>query len=300
MNLARAIACRPARFYDQADIFELTSMIWEGQDYIPRVWADWLADPGGLLLVAEGEGHAVGLGKLTDLGLGEWWLEGLRVSPAWQGQGVASHLHESLMEAWRHRGGGTVRLATGSQRLQVHHLCARLGFFQVADLVKYTWTGGSPPPPSSPRVEAEGVIRQGFAQLKESDLPRAVEWTRQESLFAGPAGLLNLGWKWAQAAPQRLREWVREGKLWLWRERGLVGLFEEEEEGMPFREVTLMMASEAERVDLLREACSLVLSLGARGLIWRVPNQPMELERAQEAGLQRASDTSLYLFEARS
>ena len=300
MNRARAVVSRPARFSDQPDVFELTRTIWEGRDYVPLVWAEWLGDPHGLLLVAEGGGHAVGLGKLTDLGGGEWWLEGLRVSPDWQGRGVASQIHEALMDAWKQRGGGTVRLATSSERLPVHHLCARLGFLRVADLVKFSWTEGNLPPSPLPRAGAGPIVDRGFTQLQEKDLPRVLEGMAREDLFAGPPGLLNLGWRWAQAVPDRLREWLRAGKLWSWRERGLVGFQEQEEEGTPFLEVTVMVAAGPERVDLLREACRLTLSLGARGLIWRAPNDPVEMERAQKAGFLRASDTSMYLFEARS
>jgi len=299
VNLARAIACRPARPSDQGDILELTRTLWEGQDYIPLVWAEWLADPLGLLVVAEAEGQAVGLGKLTDLGLGEWWLEGLRVEPAWQGHRVASHIHEYLLEAWKLRGGGIVRLATSSQRVQVHHLCARLGFLQIADLVKFSWFGQGLGPLPSLRAAGGEVVPEGFAKVQATDLPRAVAWACDLTGFANSAGLLNLGWRWAQAVPDRLAKWVQAGRLWWKRDQGLVAFHEEDENGMPFFEVSLLLSEEALRGDMLRDACRLALSLGARGLTWRAPNQPKELERAQKAGFQRTGDESLFLFEAR-
>lgn len=300
MNLARAIVCRPARPSDQGDILELTRTLWEGQDYIPQVWADWLADPLGLLVVAEAQGQAVGLGKLTDLGLGEWWLEGLRVAPAWQGQGVASHIHEYLLEAWKLHGGGIVRLATSSQRVQVHHLCARLGFLQIADLVKFSWFGESLGPSSSPRAAGGEIVPEGFAKVQATDLPRAVAWASDLSGLPESAGLLNLGWRWAQAVPDRLAEWVQAGRLWWKPDQGLLALHEEDEDGKPFFEVNLLLGEETLRGEMLGDACRLALSLGARGLTWRAPNHPLELQRAQQAGFQRTGDASLFLFEARA
>ena len=73
---------------------ELCSHIWEGGDYIPLVWDEWLADPDGLLGVAEMHGRVAGVFKLTKFQEGEWYMEGLRVHPDFQGKGVASHIHE--------------------------------------------------------------------------------------------------------------------------------------------------------------------------------------------------------------
>ena len=45
------VACRPARQSDTVDVMELTRTIWEGEDYVPQVWASWLADRRGRLAV---------------------------------------------------------------------------------------------------------------------------------------------------------------------------------------------------------------------------------------------------------
>lgn len=101
------VVCRPARQSDTQEVMELTSTIWEGDDYVPKVWQDWLADPEGILAVAEHEDRVIGLGKLTLLAPGEWWLEGLRTHPDFEGHGVASHLHEYLLNFWLQNGKGS-------------------------------------------------------------------------------------------------------------------------------------------------------------------------------------------------
>ena len=93
MTLARVV-CRPALLKDTADMLELTSHIWEGNDYLPQVWAEWLADPEGFLAVAEYGGRVVGIAMLECQQPGEWYLAGLRVHPEMEGRGIAGRLHD--------------------------------------------------------------------------------------------------------------------------------------------------------------------------------------------------------------
>src|SRR5690242_14867206 len=58
------VVCRPALPSDAPAVLEFTKFIWGGHDYIKYVWDDWLADPHGILAVAEYAGRAVALGKV--------------------------------------------------------------------------------------------------------------------------------------------------------------------------------------------------------------------------------------------
>ena len=122
------VVCRPALPLDFPGMLELTSQIWEGDDYVPKVWQAWLIDPEGLLAVAEFKGKVVGLGKLTKLSQQDWWLEGLRVHPQFEGRGVASRIHKYLLDTWEKIGSGTIRFATVSTREPVKHLAQVNGF----------------------------------------------------------------------------------------------------------------------------------------------------------------------------
>src|SRR5512142_2219201 len=111
--LRRAIA------RDKADVLEFTKLIWEGHDYIAYVWDDWFMDPHGFLVVAEYGGHAVGMGKLSRISEGQWWLEGLRVDTNYRGLKIGTRIHEYLQGWWEEHAGGAIRLMTSWERVEV-------------------------------------------------------------------------------------------------------------------------------------------------------------------------------------
>jgi len=102
------VICRPASIKDTPDVMELTSKIWDGEDYVPVVWKEWLCDTTGELTVAECDNRVIGLGKLTRLSSEDWWLEGLRVHPDFEGIGIAAQLHDYLLDIWLNKGSGKI------------------------------------------------------------------------------------------------------------------------------------------------------------------------------------------------
>lgn len=81
-------------------------------------------------------GELLGQGHLQDLGPGEWWLEGFRVRPEAQGQGVGSHIRDHFINQWLETGGRVVRLAINVERAPVHRMCERTGFVRIATFAR--------------------------------------------------------------------------------------------------------------------------------------------------------------------
>ncbi len=86
---------RKARLSDFESIEEMGKMIWEGHDYLPSVFHEWLKD--GNLFVIDVDGKAVATAKLTLLPCRVGWMEGLRVHPSYRGRGYANKLHDFLI-----------------------------------------------------------------------------------------------------------------------------------------------------------------------------------------------------------
>lgn len=184
------VLCRPARPADRMAVMDLTADIWDGDDYVPRVWDHWFWQDPGLLAVAVREGQLVGLGNLLDMGLGEWWLRGLRVDPDHQGEGIGAHLHNYFVDQWLRTDGRVVRLATHAHRIAVHHMCDRTGFNRVFTFVLTT---GDPDPSSEPGIEPADVTPEVLAgRLLEAPLAKAF------------SGTFDLGWRFGEVRAERM------------------------------------------------------------------------------------------------
>ena len=105
---------RPVRSEDKNRIIELTFNTWgdNEDDYIKDVFDDWLDDPRGEFTAAVLDDQVIGIAKLTDMGDGEWWLEGLRVDPAYRRRGIAIGFNRYHVDLARRWGGKVMRYTT--------------------------------------------------------------------------------------------------------------------------------------------------------------------------------------------
>lgn len=81
---------------DKDEVLELTEEIWDGRDYIPDYFDDWVKDEGFICGVKDGE--IVGLAKHTWHSDDILWLEGLRVNPDYHGEGYGRAMIEGQVE----------------------------------------------------------------------------------------------------------------------------------------------------------------------------------------------------------
>jgi GNAT superfamily N-acetyltransferase len=284
------LVCRPALPKDTPDVLELTRTIWEGHDYVPAVWEEWLRDTEGLLAVAEYGGRVVGLVKLTRLSPGEWWLEGLRVHPEYEGRGIASHLHDYLMDYWTHKEGGVLRLVTASFRKSVHHLCERTGFLNTGEYTVFA-AGGS---------DSQAGM---FTLLQPDEAGRAFDFVLGEQWPSMPAGLMDLGWQWAWPSLERLADSIARGNAWWWgraageRDALLVARQGEDDEAGKALIVSLLACPAEDLVPCLGDYRCLAGSLGQKRAAWFAPLGAGLEPALLAAGFQREWEDSLYVFE---
>jgi ribosomal protein S18 acetylase RimI-like enzyme len=279
------IVCRPALRKDTAEVLELSSHIWEGHDYIPSVWEEWLADPNGLLGVAEYQGHVAGVFKLTKFQDDEWYMEGLRVHPDYRERGIASHIHHYVVETWKRIGGGTIRLVTGSYNERVHRMCDEAGFKRVAEFIPYR---------ASSLHEKTGV----FTKAIEDEAAKAFDFTLSSPSHALSRGLINLGWVYANPQLKHLQEAIHAGHAWWWKnEHGFISIWEDEDDGEKQPGIELIACDLKELTDLLTDYRQLMGELGYSSPGWVAPNHPEVLSSLEKAGFERSWDMSLYVYE---
>jgi GNAT superfamily N-acetyltransferase len=282
------VVCRPALAKDKAEVMEISSHIWEGGDYLPHVWDEWLADPEGMLGVAELTGRVVGVFKLTKFQADEWYMEGLRVHPDFRDRGVASHIQNYILETWRRTGGGIVRLVTVSSNVKVHHMCEQSGFKRIAEFIPY-------------RTEILREATGSFTSAKPGDAQRAMDFVKHSQTHALSRGLINLGWVFAEPQLKHFQETVHTGHAWWWKQGvGYISIWEDEEDGERDPGIELLACPLDRLGDILMDYRRLMDKVGYKTAGWTAPNQPEVISALEKAGFQRSWDISLYVYELKA
>jgi GNAT superfamily N-acetyltransferase len=217
------VICRPASARDHADVTEFCQDIWEGGDYVPDVWDDWLNDTHGLLAVAESNGHAIGCSKITLISQGQWWLEGFRVDPKFQGLKVGSRIHDYVTDWWIDHGDGTLRLMTDAGNFAVHQMCMKTGYIKTHEVCGYRAI------PISEPID-------NFSPA--TDMREAAEFARASESIQSTDGLTDFGWRIAMPDELVFEAYSGEKADYLhtfywWKDRqGLFSAWANQEESM--------------------------------------------------------------------
>lgn len=93
------IIYREMRATDFNDVAEMCRDIWDGADYLPQLFHQWLEAPGFFMAAVEQEANKViGTGKFSVLSDGTGWLEGLRVHEDYRGMRISNKITDLLLE----------------------------------------------------------------------------------------------------------------------------------------------------------------------------------------------------------
>ena len=115
MAAIEELTIRPVRPADEDRVVEITNDVWEGRDYIPRVFDRWVSDAGAEFQAGEVEGVVVGVQRIRPYAPGLVWYEGLRVASTHRRRGIARAMLNSAVDEARQQGFREMRLATRDQ-----------------------------------------------------------------------------------------------------------------------------------------------------------------------------------------
>lgn len=282
------VLCRPALESDYPDIAEFCKGIWDGGDYVPEVWHDWLNDPHGLLATAEFDGHAIGCSHLALLAEGQWWLEGFRVDPQKQGLKVGSRLHDYVTDWWGEYGDGTVRLMTSAKNLHVHHLCERSGYVKTHEVCGYEAS------PLDEPVETISPI---------TDIQEVAEFAFASESLGLTGQRVDLGWRICTLNEQVVRSYSSGGAdyvhaFYWWRDKkGLFSIWEDEEEGRRRFCIGVLACALEDMPALLTDIRRLASREKFDELFHILFDIPQVVAQAEAAGFTRRWENNAFIFE---
>jgi hypothetical protein len=263
------VICRPASIKDTQSVMDLTCKIWDGEDYVPAVWAEWLSDATGELSVAECDNRVIGLGKLTRLSSEDWWLEGLRVHPDFEGAGMA----------------------TASFRHPIHHLCNRTGFKKIGEFTIYQITISEP--------EDTNLKKQNFQLITSSEISKALDFALSSPMIPLSCGLIDLDWKWAPLKVSYFTDAVNRGMAFWWRDRrGVLLIRESLEDKDESRLYLSLVACPPKKFDsYILDLLTYAQIKGYQKIDWITSLQPNLMLQLEEIGFKRTWDDSLFVYE---
>jgi ribosomal protein S18 acetylase RimI-like enzyme len=267
---------------DKPAMMEISSRIWEGSDYLPAVFDEWVSErEGEFAAVLAGE-RLVGCGKLTYLSPADAWMEGLRKDPRAAERGVAEAVARHFLARLAARGNlASIRFSAYAKNAASIIPHERLGFtlrtsFSIKAL-EGTREELAARDPGSPAKKDEQVQTMGDARA-------VMDFFERMGTFEATQGLLVDGWKAYPFSPPFLAErYIAAGRC-----RGILvngeiraalvdSLFHE-----PNRSIVriVYLDSHDERGglrlldDLLARAVAAVPPGRAMGVEWMVPTIP--------------------------
>jgi N-acetylglutamate synthase-like GNAT family acetyltransferase len=171
-------------YSDQKDILEISRHIWDGNDYLPSVFDQWLEDSCSHFYGIEVDGRVVAVGnlRLIEKGL-VGWMEGLRVHPDYRGRGFANLIQDRFLEMAKELNLQKLRYVTGSENLASLKLAENTGFSRILTM-PVTWI-------SKPKTKPEA---QDYAPIRNKT-PKDVCTLLKAKPRIIPHGILIYEWK---------------------------------------------------------------------------------------------------------
>jgi len=282
-----ALEIRRARPEDRQTVMEICAHTWEGGDYIPEVWDEWLADEQGPLLVGVLDGEVVAVEKIRWTAPQEVWLEGLRVHPERRGKGIGTALFHHALEWARAHGARMARLATGADNLPVHRMVEAVAFQRVL---------------SSPFCVAESLPSGEEPERLSPDMAAEV-WDALQR-WGGLAechGLYGRDWAWQRLTPEQLAEDLQRGEVWGVRDRrgALQAMAIVQETGEPEAGIVVVFwDGDVEGLARLARALRVLAGHFTPPLVGIMPRQdPGLLKILETAGYKVGWDETFWVFE---
>ncbi|MDA3885561.1 MAG: GNAT family N-acetyltransferase [Candidatus Delongbacteria bacterium] len=115
---------------DKKRAIEITKDIWDGDDYIPRVFDKWVNDKDGEFIAAIDEkGKVIGFEKLTMVSKHDAWIEGLRKDLKSNVKGVGIFLTNYFLgKLSKNKNIRTIRFSTYIYNVESINLFQKIGF----------------------------------------------------------------------------------------------------------------------------------------------------------------------------
>ncbi len=160
---------REARPEDHEAVAAMTENTWpdrEGEDYLARVYPEWIEGEERGTFVLDAGSEIAGIAQCVLLSEYEAWCQGMRMNPDYRGRGVSKRLSEALFD-WAHDRGATVaRNMVFSWNVAGLGQSRSVGFEPVTE---FRWATPEPDPSAEPDPEVSEEPKLAWHVWVESE-----------------------------------------------------------------------------------------------------------------------------------
>jgi len=175
------VEVRPLTAEDRSRVLEISSLIWDGDDWVPDALDSWFGSEEGQAVAAVLDGRLIGFARRAWILPGHAWFEALRSDPAARGCGAGRAITEHLIDGARRDGAEAIHLSTYIDNEASIHIIESYGFRRVASFayVEKDVPEDAATAPSDPEIVGipesdviEFVDRSMFLELAKRRFPR--------------------------------------------------------------------------------------------------------------------------------
>jgi hypothetical protein len=143
-----------------------------------------------------------------------------------------------------------------------------------------------------------GRGESAFELIAEADASAVFALSEKATTVRYASGLVNTGWRWSRLTEDRMREFIRRGRAWWWKDRAAVlMLYDSDHESRPSLEIAAVLSPVTQLAAMFGDARRLAGLAGAARLAWAMPNLPAVADAARRAGFAQEWDAQLWIFE---
>jgi len=171
---------------DKDDVLRICSKIWEGRDFIPSKFDEWVNDEKGYFVALLSDDKLVGMSRITYITDTDVLLEGLRKDPDSNVKGVCKAVTEHFLEMLHMKKELTsIRFVTNFKNAHVRNVSEKLGFRLI-----HTFSHKR-----IPTYNENNLQSASFAPVTQtSDIEKILDYVHKSDFIPLSKNLLMLRW----------------------------------------------------------------------------------------------------------
>jgi len=213
--MADGIELRAATHDDYDAVAAFTRDTWpdrDGGDYIPDVYHDWIEGDERRTVVADAGDDIAGIAQGVVLSDWEAWGQGMRVNPAFRGEGIATAMTHDLFDWTRSRGARVFRNMVFSWNVGGLGQSRACGYHPATE---FRWATPEPDADATPALDVTADPAAGWRFWTDSDA---------RAHLSGPALDETETWALSELTRENLQRAADDGGLFVVQDDGTRGL----------------------------------------------------------------------------